>query len=129
LLLAARRARAEGASAANSRPTAASISGDPVGCLAALADAEGDVAPDRQVREQREVLEHHADAAPLGRHVAPAGAAHDAAVDCDAAGSDALESADAAQGRRLAQPDGPSRQQRSPLASVRSKSENVGVAS
>ena len=57
---------------------------------------------DVEMREQGEVLEHHADAPLLRRQVAAAGLADDRAVDGDPAGGDALEAADAAQHRRLA---------------------------
>jgi len=68
---------------------------------AGAAQAEGDVLLDGQVREEREVLEQHAYAAPLRRERRSALARH-LAVDPDAALADWLEAGDAAQGRALA---------------------------
>jgi len=55
----------------------------------------------REVREQRVVLEHHADAAPLRRQH-HAGAGHEYAVQPDASGAQCLEPGNAAQHRSLA---------------------------
>ena len=63
--------------------------------------AEADVAGDRQVREQRALLEDHADAARLGLDPL-AGAGDRAAADPHAAGVGPLEAGDQPQQRRLA---------------------------
>lgn len=57
----------------------------------------GDVLGNRLVREQREVLEHHPDIAPVGRH-----AVHPVAADADHTFSDLLEARDCPECRRLA---------------------------
>ena len=65
-------------------------------------EAEGDIVADGEVREQREVLEHQPDAAPLGRHetVRPR---HLLAVDQHAARGRALDAGgDPEQGRLAA---------------------------
>ncbi len=72
----------------------------PVGRAPAV-EAEGDVVGDRQVREQRVVLEHHADAARLGR-AHRAAAADDLAGDGDLPAGQRHEAGDGAQHRRLA---------------------------
>ena len=61
------------------------------------AQAKGDVLGDGQMREQREVLEHHAEIAAIGRRLR-----HVAAADEDVALGGELEARDEAQGRRLA---------------------------
>ncbi len=66
-----------------------------------LAQPERDVARDGEVREERVVLEHHADAALLGRH-ANRGAGDDAAAEGDRAALHRLEAGEAAQHRGLA---------------------------
>src|SRR6185312_4766474 len=60
-------------------------------------EAEGDVVPDRQVREQRVVLEDGVDVALVGRQPRDVGAG-----ELDEARRRLLEAADHAQGRRLA---------------------------
>src|SRR5207237_749353 len=69
-------------------------------------DAEADIALDAQVREQRVVLEHHADAPLFGRPV-DRRAADQLAVEPDLARGDLPEPADAAQHGRLAATRGP----------------------
>ncbi|MNZ92751.1 hypothetical protein D3C78_1117860 [compost metagenome] len=69
--------------------------------LGVLADAEGDVLGHRQVREQRVVLEHHADAA-LFRGEGVAGAGNHLAGQLDAALLHGFEAGDGAQGGGLA---------------------------
>ena len=64
-------------------------------------DAVGDVAGDAEMREQRAVLRHDADAPPLWRHVRT-GPADRPAGELDGAGVEALEPGDGAQQRRLA---------------------------
>ncbi|MCY1291882.1 hypothetical protein D9M70_410860 [compost metagenome] len=76
------------------------LAGDalPVGMLA---DAEGDVVGHGQVREQRIVLEHHADP-PLLRRQGEAGAGDDLAAELDLALVHRLETGDGAQRGGLA---------------------------
>ncbi|MNO58997.1 hypothetical protein D3C76_495740 [compost metagenome] len=69
--------------------------------LGMLADAEGDVVLHAQVREQRVVLEHHADAA-LFRRQGEAGAGDHFAVQRDLAFLHRFEAGDGAQGGGLA---------------------------
>ena len=64
-------------------------------------DAEGDVAGDREVREERVILEDHADLARLGRQ-AEAGVGDALPAEADFACGDRLEAGDAAQERGLA---------------------------
>ncbi len=66
-----------------------------------LADAEGDVLRHGQVREQRVVLEDHADAARLRRQ-GEAGAGDHLAGQADLAVADRFEAGDGAQGSGLA---------------------------
>jgi hypothetical protein len=66
-----------------------------------VAQAEGDVLVHAQVRKQRIVLEHEADAALLRRHAA-LGARHRLAVDLDTAGIDGDEAGNGPQQRGLA---------------------------
>ena len=68
---------------------------------ARIGHAETHVLFDVQMREQRVVLKHHADAALLGGHVGVR-AAHQRTIDPDAAAGHAFEPGDAAQHRRLA---------------------------
>ena len=63
--------------------------------------SKGDVGGDVEVRKQRVVLKHHADAALLGRH-AEIPAAHQYAVQPDFAGGNRLETGDATQHRGFA---------------------------
>src|SRR5690606_40376014 len=68
---------------------------------APAADPEADVRLDGKVAEQREILEHHADPAPLGGHgLARYRELH--AAERDAAFDERLEAGDAAQHRGLA---------------------------
>src|SRR5262249_16889429 len=67
------------------------------GAAAAHLQAKTDVLPDRHVRKQRVILEHHADIAPLRRQPR-----HILLTETDAAASRDFETRDAAQGRRLA---------------------------
>ena len=71
--------------------------GDFVLGQAFLLEAEGDVALDGEVREQRVALEHHIDRPPMRRHGCKIGA-----VEQDAAGVRPLEAGDQAQQRGLA---------------------------
>ncbi len=71
-----------------------------LGCRQA-AQPEGDVFVDGEVREQRVILEDHADA-PLLRRQALAGTADHGAAQADLAAGDLLEAGDAAQQGRLA---------------------------
>ena len=66
-----------------------------------VAQAKGDVAPHVQVRKQRVVLEHHANAALLGRHV-QRGTAHGVFFQLDLAAVDALQPRHRAQQRGFA---------------------------
>ena len=65
------------------------------------AQTEGDIVGDRQMREQRIVLEHHADVPLLDRHV-DGGAGHQFAIEDDFAGRDRLEAGNATQHRGFA---------------------------
>ena len=65
-----------------------------------VSNAEGDVRLHRQVREERKVLKHHADVAPLGLHVLTIGG-DDLALDRDPARCRALESGNQTQRRGL----------------------------
>ena len=80
-----------------SASTSATRAAHPLRRPAARLEPEGDVLADREVREERVVLEHHAEVAALGRH-----AGHLLAVHQDAAGVGDLEPGQAAQERRLA---------------------------
>jgi hypothetical protein len=66
-----------------------------------MAHAEGHVVAHRQVREQRVVLEHHADAARLGLHMGGV-VGQQAAVHAHAAGTHPLQPGHRTQQRRLA---------------------------
>jgi hypothetical protein len=67
--------------------------------------AEGDVVGHAQVRKQRVVLEHHADAPRLGRHLhAAGGVAEDLVFDAHTPAGQRLETGHRAQQRRLAAP-------------------------
>jgi uncharacterized membrane-anchored protein len=69
--------------------------------LRRIAQAERDIARDREMRKQRVVLEHHADATMFRGHgVSPA--THGLAVQHDFAAIDGFETRDAAKNRRLA---------------------------
>jgi hypothetical protein len=87
--------------ASAARPTSSSNSAARRRRTAALASAEGDIRGGVEVREQREVLEHHADAPSLGRHPA-ARAREQLAARIHLAGIRPLEPRDQAQHRRLA---------------------------
>ena len=76
------------------------LAGDAL-ALGVLADAEGDVLRHGQVREQRVVLEDHADA-PRFRRLGEAGAGDHFARQADLALADRLETGDGAQGGGLA---------------------------
>ena len=71
------------------------------GGIRAAAETEADVAGNGQVREQRVVLEHHPDAAPLRRGQAARFRHHDA-VQRDPPAGQGFETGEAAQHRRLA---------------------------
>jgi hypothetical protein len=74
----------------------------------AVGDAEGDVLRHAQVREQGVVLEHHADAARLGRPVqGSGGVAQHLVAERDAAVGQRLQAGDRAQQRGLAAARGP----------------------
>ena len=80
-----------------------------------VSNAEGDVRFHRQVREERKVLKHHADVAPLRLHVLTVGGDH-VVLDRDPARRRALESGNQTQRRGLSRTgrtkqaeDGPSR--------------------
>ena len=87
---------------------------DAPAALGAARQAEGDVAGDVEVGEERVILEDHADAPPLRRQ-AEAGTGDGLAGDLDRAGVGRLEAGDQAQHRRLAAAARPKqRQQLSP---------------
>ncbi len=81
------------------------------GTAVATGQAEPHVAGDGQVREERPVLEHHADAASLGRHEV-VGAGQDRVADGDGPGVGDLEPGDDPQQRRLAAAAGTEQRQR-----------------
>ena len=91
-------------SSAPERPTSSRQLAPRARCALAARErvqAEGDVPRNREMREQRVVLEHHADAALLRRHHR-AGAGNDASAQADLALPDGFEPCYAAQHRGLA---------------------------
>src|SRR5690606_40768995 len=63
--------------------------------------AEGDVFLNREMREQRQILKHHTDVAPLRRQ-GPAGLRKHRALRPNRSGIDRFEPCDTSKGRRLA---------------------------
>ena len=81
-----------------------------------IISGNADVVPDRHVREQREVLEHHAELAPVGRQIR-----HVPAVDHDAARVRPHVAGERPERRRLARsPDGPRVSGARPRRTIRS---------
>ena len=86
---------------------------DLVGGTLANLERKGDVLEDRQMREQRVVLKHHADVAPMRRFVG-----HVAAIDADASARRVTNPAIIISVVVLPEPLGPSSVRNSPIADV-----------